>query len=269
MGQWPLAPPTFLLHPPSRPIPPTPHPCPGKLGVAQSRCCSRGESQPPDEPVHLREGLLLRLLPVPALWGPPALRRLPASEQPHPGQARPCPAPAQGRPAEPCPALQAYVEKYKFTSVVAQDLLDSFLSFFPELKEQSVDCRAGEARRLPRVPTSLPGEWLARGGGGPPAQDATSAWRSPTGSSAFLQTPLPHSVGLDWEAMETGGCVSQQDGARGASRRRWHLGRADLFRPFQEGAVKMACAEGLGQGRPGGGGGGLPQSRLQPTGLLM
>lgn len=43
------------------------------------------------------------------------------------------------------------MEKYKFTSVVAQDLLDSFLSFFPELKEQSVDCRAGEARRRPRV----------------------------------------------------------------------------------------------------------------------
>lgn len=42
---------------------------------------------------------------------------------------------------------QAYVEKYKFTSVVAQDLLDSFLSFFPELKEQSVDCRAGEAAK--------------------------------------------------------------------------------------------------------------------------
>ncbi|XP_021520729.2 aminopeptidase RNPEPL1 isoform X1 [Aotus nancymaae] len=39
--------------------------------------------------------------------------------------------------------LRAYVEKYKFSSVVAQDLLDSFLSFFPELKEQSVDCRAG------------------------------------------------------------------------------------------------------------------------------
>uniref|UniRef100_A0A8D0MCI7 Peptidase M1 leukotriene A4 hydrolase/aminopeptidase C-terminal domain-containing protein n=1 Tax=Sus scrofa TaxID=9823 RepID=A0A8D0MCI7_PIG len=39
--------------------------------------------------------------------------------------------------------LRAYVEKYKFTSVVAQDLLDSFLAFFPELKEQSVDCRAG------------------------------------------------------------------------------------------------------------------------------
>lgn len=36
------------------------------------------------------------------------------------------------------------MEKYKFTSVVAQDLLDSFLAFFPELKEQSVDCRAGE-----------------------------------------------------------------------------------------------------------------------------
>ncbi|KAM7104207.1 aminopeptidase RNPEPL1 isoform 2-T2 [Molossus nigricans] len=39
--------------------------------------------------------------------------------------------------------LRAYVDKYKFTSVVAQDLLGSFLSFFPELKEQSVDCRAG------------------------------------------------------------------------------------------------------------------------------
>lgn len=37
------------------------------------------------------------------------------------------------------------MDKYKFTSVVAQDLLDSFLSFFPELKEQSVHCRAGEA----------------------------------------------------------------------------------------------------------------------------
>ncbi|XP_051855768.1 aminopeptidase RNPEPL1 [Antechinus flavipes] len=39
--------------------------------------------------------------------------------------------------------LRAYVEKYKFSSVVAQDLLDSFLNFFPELKEQSVDSKAG------------------------------------------------------------------------------------------------------------------------------
>lgn len=57
------------------------------------------------------------------------------------------------------------MEKYKFTSVVAQDLLDSFLSFFPELKEQSVDCRAGEACHLPNVhgPLTLgpPGEqWV-------------------------------------------------------------------------------------------------------------
>lgn len=53
------------------------------------------------------------------------------------------------QPSIPAKAMslisQAYVEKYKFTSVVAQDLLDSFLSFFPELKEQSVDCRAGKA----------------------------------------------------------------------------------------------------------------------------
>nr|XP_006138582.1 aminopeptidase RNPEPL1 [Pelodiscus sinensis] len=39
--------------------------------------------------------------------------------------------------------LRAYIEKYKFTSVVAQDLLDSFLNFFPELKEQCVDNKEG------------------------------------------------------------------------------------------------------------------------------
>lgn len=39
--------------------------------------------------------------------------------------------------------FQAYIEKYKFTSVVAQDLLDSFLNFFPELKEQCVESKAG------------------------------------------------------------------------------------------------------------------------------
>lgn len=50
------------------------------------------------------------------------------------------------------------MDKYKFTSVVAQDLLDSFLSFFPELKEQSVDCRAGEARCPP--PAAHPGRPL-------------------------------------------------------------------------------------------------------------
>lgn len=48
------------------------------------------------------------------------------------------------------------MEKYKFTSVVAQDLLDSFLSFFPELREQSVDCRAGEARGRPCIQGQLP-----------------------------------------------------------------------------------------------------------------
>lgn len=50
--------------------------------------------------------------------------------------------------------LRAYVDKYKFTSVVARDLLDSFLSFFPELKEQSVDNRAGEG--APRLGKPLP-----------------------------------------------------------------------------------------------------------------
>ncbi|XP_043558954.1 aminopeptidase RNPEPL1 [Chiloscyllium plagiosum] len=35
--------------------------------------------------------------------------------------------------------LRAYVEKFKFTSVVATDLLEFFLGFFPELREKCVD----------------------------------------------------------------------------------------------------------------------------------
>lgn len=82
------------------------------------------------------------------------------------------------------------MEKYKFTSVVAQDLLDSFLSFFPELKEQSVDCRAGEARRRPRVRDlwpSAPGGAAAvrRGEGCSMAASAPGKgpWLSPPSSS--------------------------------------------------------------------------------------
>ncbi|MBN3272533.1 RNPL1 Aminopeptidase, partial [Polyodon spathula] len=39
--------------------------------------------------------------------------------------------------------LRAYIEKFKFTSVVAQDLLEFFLGFFPELKERCVANREG------------------------------------------------------------------------------------------------------------------------------
>ncbi|XP_030071704.1 aminopeptidase RNPEPL1 [Microcaecilia unicolor] len=39
--------------------------------------------------------------------------------------------------------LRAYIEKYMFSSVVAQDLLDSFLNFFPELQEKCVESREG------------------------------------------------------------------------------------------------------------------------------
>ncbi|ETE64397.1 Multidrug resistance-associated protein 5, partial [Ophiophagus hannah] len=43
---------------------------------------------------------------------------------------------------------ETYIEKYKFTSVVAQDLLDSFLAFFPDLKEQCIDCKAEVITKL-------------------------------------------------------------------------------------------------------------------------
>ncbi|XP_072428514.1 aminopeptidase RNPEPL1 isoform X1 [Chiloscyllium punctatum] len=39
--------------------------------------------------------------------------------------------------------LRAYVEKFKFTSVVATDLLEFFLGFFPELREKCVDNKEG------------------------------------------------------------------------------------------------------------------------------
>lgn len=52
----------------------------------------RGEPQPPHEPLHLREGVLLCVLPVPALRGPPALRRLPSCKSLHP----PCGPPPSG-----------------------------------------------------------------------------------------------------------------------------------------------------------------------------
>ncbi|XP_016117355.1 aminopeptidase RNPEPL1 [Sinocyclocheilus grahami] len=39
--------------------------------------------------------------------------------------------------------LRAYIEKFRFSSVIAQDLLDFFLGFFPELKESCVAEREG------------------------------------------------------------------------------------------------------------------------------
>ncbi|XP_005996823.1 aminopeptidase RNPEPL1 [Latimeria chalumnae] len=39
--------------------------------------------------------------------------------------------------------LRAYIEKFKFMSVVAQDLLEFFLGFFPELQEQCVASKEG------------------------------------------------------------------------------------------------------------------------------
>ncbi|XP_040284414.1 aminopeptidase RNPEPL1 isoform X2 [Bufo bufo] len=39
--------------------------------------------------------------------------------------------------------LRDYIEKFKFRSVVAQDLLESYLSFFPHLKRESTVCSEG------------------------------------------------------------------------------------------------------------------------------
>lgn len=105
------------------------------------------------------------------------------------------------------------MDKYKFTSVVAQDLLDSFLSFFPELKEQSVHCRAGEACARH---TAGPAAGCGCDGGGLTVQEATSARRKLLGSSLLA------SAGWSWtvwaserEAMAAEGVCPSLMGPRG------------------------------------------------------
>ncbi|RXM29292.1 Aminopeptidase B [Acipenser ruthenus] len=51
--------------------------------------------------------------------------------------------------------LRAYIEKFKFTSVVAHDLLEFFLGFFPELKERCVANREEVMTRLSRSYSTL------------------------------------------------------------------------------------------------------------------
>lgn len=58
--------------------------------------------------------------------------------------------------------LQDYISQFKFQSVVAQDLIDFFLGYFPELKDAAVSQREGEdnedrdTRRSVTSLTSLP-----------------------------------------------------------------------------------------------------------------
>ena len=44
---------------------------------------------------------------------------------------------------------QAYVDEFKFQSILADDFLDFFLDYFPELKKQRVDSIPGEERSQP------------------------------------------------------------------------------------------------------------------------
>lgn len=44
------------------------------------------------------------------------------------------------------PFSQAYVDEFKFQSILADDFLEFYLEYFPELKEKRVDCIPGEQR---------------------------------------------------------------------------------------------------------------------------
>lgn len=47
------------------------------------------------------------------------------------------------------PPSQAYVDEFKFQSILAEDLLDFYLEYFPELKARRVDAIPGEQRGRP------------------------------------------------------------------------------------------------------------------------
>lgn len=42
------------------------------------------------------------------------------------------------------PSLQAYVEEFKFQSILAEDFLEFYLEYFPQLKEKRVDAIPGK-----------------------------------------------------------------------------------------------------------------------------
>uniref|UniRef100_A0A8B9TLR3 Aminopeptidase B n=1 Tax=Anas platyrhynchos TaxID=8839 RepID=A0A8B9TLR3_ANAPL len=75
--------------------------------------------------------------------------------------------------------LQAYVERFKFQSITADDALNFFLEYFPELKKQGVDSRPGlEFDRWlntpgwpPFLPDLSPGQQLMK-----PADELAELW---------------------------------------------------------------------------------------------
>lgn len=103
------------------------------------------------------------------------------------GRQRAC-----GSPPRPSP--QAYVERFKFQSITADDALNFFLEYFPELKKQGVDSRPGQcgAVRASCATTASPHPWGCRGANralpkrGPPQlllPASPQAWSSIAGST--------------------------------------------------------------------------------------
>ncbi|XP_002717516.2 aminopeptidase B [Oryctolagus cuniculus] len=77
--------------------------------------------------------------------------------------------------------LQAYVDEFKFQSILADDFLEFYLEYFPELKERRVDCIPGfEFDRWlntpgwpPYLPDLSPGDSLMK-----PAEELAGLWAS-------------------------------------------------------------------------------------------
>ncbi|XP_058846428.1 aminopeptidase RNPEPL1-like isoform X2 [Acipenser ruthenus] len=90
--------------------------------------------------------------------------------------------------------LRAYIEKFKFTSVVAHDLLEFFLGFFPELKERCVANREGLEfeRWLNACGPPLAEPDLSQGGSlTEPVESLFRLWTSePLDSAAIAQQDL-------------------------------------------------------------------------------
>uniref|UniRef100_A0A8C9F1S0 Arginyl aminopeptidase n=1 Tax=Pavo cristatus TaxID=9049 RepID=A0A8C9F1S0_PAVCR len=73
----------------------------------------------------------------------------------------------------PCPSPQAYVEQFKFQSITADDALNFFLEFFPDLKKQGVESHPGQ-RRTQRLGGSQPSSIQTWRAAGPASQHSES-----------------------------------------------------------------------------------------------
>lgn len=107
------------------------------------------------------------------------------------------------RPTERPSSSQAYIIKFKFQSILADDLLEFYLEYFPELKQRKVDAIPGERGLAHRQEglsdhlAVLPAVWPEDAAAGHPAGGAGEQTRPQAPGSSLLLF-LAHTLGWAW-----------------------------------------------------------------------